>query len=87
MKGVWTPATRALYAAKAADEIRAYVAVAPRVVGAKEAAAPSPKEPAGAESGSKRFEEMSPMERHALHQSNPEAYRALRADAEQRGAL
>lgn len=86
-KGVWTPAVRALYAARTADEIRAFVAVAPRVVGAKEAAAPSPKEPAGAEGGSKRFEEMSPMERHALHQSNPEAYRALRADAEKRGAF
>lgn len=86
-KGVFTPATRALYAAKSADEIRAYVAVAPRVVGAKEAAAPSPKEPAGAEVGSKRFEEMSPMERASLHQSNPEAYRALRADAEKRGAI
>lgn len=86
-KGVWTPATRALYAAKSADEIRAYVAVAPRVSAAKEAAKGSPPEPAGAESGSKKFEEMTPMERHALHQSNPGAYRALRADAEKRGAL
>ncbi len=54
---------------------------------AKEAAKESPKEAAGAEVGAKRFEEMSPMERAALHQSNPEAYRALRADAEKRGAL
>lgn len=86
-KGVFTPAVRALYAARGADEIRAFVAVAPRVSAAKEAASPSPKEPAGAESGSKKFDEMTPMERHALHQSNPEAYRALRADAEKRGAL
>jgi ClpP class serine protease len=86
-KGVFTPAVRALYAARGADEIRAFVAVAPRVSAAKEAAKESPKEAAGAEVGAKRFEEMSPMERAALHQSNPEAYRALRADAEKRGAL
>jgi ClpP class serine protease len=86
-KGVFTPAVRALYAARGADEIRAFVAVAPRVSAAKEAAKDSPKEAAGAEVGAKRFEEMSPLDRAALHQSNPEAYRALRADAEKRGAL
>lgn len=86
-KGVFTPATRALYAARSADEIRAFVAVAPRVSAAKEAAKDSPKEAAGAEVGAKRFEEMPPMERAALHRSNPEAYAALRADAEKRGAF
>lgn len=86
-KGVFTPAVRALYAARSADEIRAFVSVAPRVIAAKEAAKDSPKEAAGAEVGAKRFEELSPMERASLYQSNPEAYRALRADAEKRGAL
>lgn len=86
-KGVFTPAVRALYAARSADEIRAFVSVAPRVSAAKEASKPATSEPAGAEIGSKRFEDMSPMERAALHQSNPEAYAALRADAEKRGAF
>lgn len=86
-KGVFTPAVRALYAERSAAEIRAFVSVAPRVSAAKEAAKDSPKPAAGPEIGAKRFEDMSPMERASLHQSNPEAYRALRADAEQRGAL
>lgn len=86
-KGVFTPAIRALYASKSADEIRAFVSVAPRVSAAKEASKPAMPEPGGAEAGSKKFEDMSPMEKAALHQSNPEAYRALRADAEKRGAF
>jgi signal peptide peptidase SppA len=86
-KGVFTPAVRALYASRSAEEIRAFVSVAPRVIAAQETGKPGPKPAAGVEAGSKPFEQMSPMERHALHQSNPEAYRALRADAEKRGAL
>lgn len=86
-KGVFTPAVRALYAARSAEEIRAFVSVAPRVSAAKEAAKDSPKEAAGVEVGAMRFEEMSPMQRALLHQSNPEAYAALRADAEKRGAF
>lgn len=86
-KGVFTPAIRALYASKSADEIRAFVSVAPRVIAAQETGKPGPKPPQGPETGAKRFEELSPMERHALHQTNPEAYRAQRADAEKRGAL
>lgn len=86
-KGVFTPAIRALYASKTAEEIRAFVLVAPRVIAAQETGKPGPKPPQGPETGAKRFEELSPMERHSLHQSNPEAYRAQRADAEQRGAL
>ena len=86
-KGVFTPAIRALYADRSAAEIRAFVAVAPRVTAAAEAAKESPKDPAGANVASKKFEELSPMERASLHQSNPEAYRALRADAEKRGAI
>lgn len=86
-KGVFTPAVRALYAERSAAEIRAFVSVAPRVIAVQETGKPGPKPPQGPETGAKRFEELSPMERHSLHQSNPEAYRALRADAEQRGAL
>lgn len=86
-KGVFTPAVRALYADRSAAEIRAFVAVAPRVSAAAEASKESPKDPAGASVDSKKFENMSPMERHALHESNPEAYRAMRADAEKRGAF
>lgn len=86
-KGVFTPAVRALYADRSAAEIRAFVAVAPRVTAAAEASKESPKDPAGASVASKKFEELSPMERASLHQSNPEAYRALRADAEKRGAI
>jgi ClpP class serine protease len=86
-KGVFTPAIRALYASKTAEEIRAFVSVAPRVIAVQETGKPGPKPPQGPETGAKRFEDLSPMERHSLHQSNPEAYRALRADAEQRGAL
>lgn len=86
-KGVFTPAVRALYADRSAAEIRAFVAVAPRVTAAAESAKESPKDPAGANVVSKKFEELSPMERASLHQSNPEAYRALRADAEKRGAI
>lgn len=84
-KGVWTPAVRALYAAKSAEEIRAYVSVAPHQGLAKAAgSAPTNDVPAP---GAKRFEEMSSMERHALAQSNPTAFASLRADAEARGAL
>lgn len=86
-KGVFTPAIRALYASKTAEEIRAFVSVAPRVIAVQETGKPGPKPPQGPETGAKRFEDLSPMERHSLHQSNPEAYRAQRADAEQRGAL
>ena len=86
-KGVFTPAVRALYADRSAAEIRAFVAVAPRVTAAAEASKESPKDPAGASVASKKFEELSPMERASLHQSNPEAYRAMRADAEKRGAF
>ena len=86
-KGVFTPAIRALYASKSADEIRAFVSVAPRVSAAKEASKPTPPELGGATTGGKRFEDMSPSEKASLYQSNPEAYRALRADAEKRGAF
>lgn len=86
-KGVFTPAIRALYASKSADEIRAFVSVAPRVSAAKEASKPTPPELGGATTGGKRFEDMSPSEKASLYQSNPEAYRALRADAVTRGAF
>ena len=81
-KAVWTPATRALYAGKSAAEIRAFVSVAPRVIPPTMA---DPKNPSTA--NGKRFEEMAPMERAALSNSDPETYKALREDAQTRGAI
>lgn len=86
-KGVFTPAIRALYASKSADEIRAFVSVAPRVSGAQAASKPAPSEPAGATTGGKRFEEMQPIERANLRHSDPAAYAALREDAIKRNAI
>lgn len=91
-KGVWTPATKALFAARTSAEIRAFVSVAPRVLpapsarrdggGRDEQGEPPPSAHAG-----KRWEDMSPLDRAALHKSNPEAYRAARDEAAARGAL
>jgi signal peptide peptidase SppA len=81
-KGCWTPATRGLYAGKSAEEIRAFVAVAPRVIPA------ATVEPKGtAITSGKRWEDMAPIERAALHNSDPTTYTALREDAAKRGAL
>lgn len=86
-KGVWTPAVRALYAARSADEIRAFVSVAPRVSAAQEAGKSAPHEVGGAAFAGKRFEELAPIDRANLRSSNPEQYRAMREDAIKRGAL
>lgn len=89
-KGVWTPATKALFASRGAAEIRAFVSVAPRVLPAKGESASGRDEqgepPPSANTG-KRWEDMSPLDRAALFKSNPDAYRAARDDAAARGAL
>lgn len=89
-KGVWTPATKALFASRTAAEIRAFVSVAPRVLPAKSESASGRDEqgepPPSAHAG-KRWEDMSPLDRASLFKSNPDAYRAARNDAESRGAL
>lgn len=89
-KGVWTPATKALFAPRSAAEIRAFVSVAPRVLPAKSESASGRDEqgepPPSAHAG-KRWEDMSPLDRASLFKSNPDAYRAARNDAESRGAL
>lgn len=89
-KGVWTPATKALFASRSAAEIRAFVSVAPRVLPAKSEGASGRDEqgepPPSANAG-KRWEDMSPLDRAALFKSNPDAYRAARDDAAARGAL
>lgn len=89
-KGVWTPATKALFASRGAAEIRAFVSVAPRVLPAKGESASGRDEqgepPPSANAG-KRWEDMSPLDRAALFKSNPDAYRAARDDAAARGAL
>jgi HK97 family phage prohead protease len=86
-----TPAVRARYAEKSAAEIRAFAgALRDVLAGAKAGVEPKdpPKEPAPATDWQgKKFEQMAPIERHRLHQENPELYAALRADAEKRGAL
>ena len=44
-KNVFTPAIRALYASKTAEEIRAFVSVAPRVIAAQETGSPARSRP------------------------------------------
>lgn len=89
-KGVWTPATKALFASRSAAEIRAFVSVAPRVLPAKSETASGRDEqgepPPSAHAG-KRWEDMSPLDRASLFKSNPDAYRAARDEAAARGAL
>lgn len=89
-KGVWTPATKALFASRSAAEIRAFVSVAPRVLPAKSEGASGRDEqgepPPSAHAG-KRWEDMSPLDRASLFKSNPDAYRAARDEAAARGAL
>lgn len=89
-KGVWTPATKALFSARSAAEIRAFVSVAPRVLPAKSEGASGRDEqgepPPSAHAG-KRWEDMSPLDRASLFKSNPDAYRAARDEAAARGAL
>lgn len=89
-KGVWTPATKALFSARTAAEIRAFVSVAPRVLPAKSEGASGRDEqgepPPSAHAG-KRWEDMSPLDRASLFKSNPDAYRAARDEAAARGAL
>lgn len=89
-KGVWTPATKALFASRSAAEIRAFVSVAPRVLPAKSEIASGRDEqgepPPSAHAG-KRWEDMSPLDRASLFKSNPDAYRAARDEAAARGAL
>lgn len=89
-KGVWTPATKALFASRSAAEIRAFVSVAPRVLPAKSESASGRDEqgepPPSAHAG-KRWEDMSPLDRASLFKGNPDAYRAARDEAAARGAL
>lgn len=89
-KGVWTPATKALFSARSAAEIRAFVSVAPRVLPAKSEGASGRDEqgepPPSAHAG-KRWEDLSPLDRASLFKSNPDAYRAARDEAAARGAL
>jgi HK97 family phage prohead protease len=68
------------------EQLRGFLETAPDVVPLGEQAR-EPAPPAVADIGARKFEEMAPIERSRLHNDNPDLYRALRADAEKRGAL
>ena len=62
--------------------LKSYLEAAPRIVPLGEA-----REPAGGNEqslGGKKWEELSPMEKHKLYLENPELYQALKADYEKR---
>lgn len=65
------------------DGKRAFAKSAPKISSPSRAAAPAP----GNSPGAKAFEQLTPMERHSLHASDPETYNALREDAVSRSAL
>ena len=59
--------------------LKAYLEAAPRIVRLGEE-----KEPASPKTAGKKWEEMTPMEKHKLYLENPELYQALKTDFETR---
>lgn len=86
--GKLTPATADFWATRSADELRAFLAVAPRVIPAvaKVAADAQPKSaPPTATADGQKYEALKPAEKARLKKSDPELFEALRNDWEERG--
>jgi ATP-dependent protease ClpP protease subunit len=73
------------------DDLRGFLAVAPRIATPRPAAPPTGNGGNGdgqaMQHGGKSFEAMTGTERHRLKNDNPELYNLMREDAEARGAL
>lgn len=81
-----TPALRAWAESQPVTALRAFLEAAPRVI-APPASAPREQAPTtggAATASGKRWEDLKPIEKHRLAQSEPELYAALKADFESR---
>lgn len=89
--GQLTPATAKLMEGYSVEQLKAFLAVAPRVIPGKaeqparasDVGATPP--PAAVLADGRKFEDLAPAEQSALLKSDPDLYKALRDDWEQRG--
>jgi HK97 family phage prohead protease len=79
--GKLAPTLLAWAEAQPLDTLKSFLAAAPRVVPGTKAIEPAPPAAAPtAAAASKPWEQLTPMEKHALHASNPDLFSQLRAE-------
>ena len=90
-EGKLTPATAKHFEARSAEELRTFLAVAPRVIPSEhkqpktEIAVGTNANGAAAAADGRAYEDMKPAERSSLKKSDPDLFNAIRSDWERRG--